>query len=91
MTKLNWTKLENFRKSSQGNRVSGLADAKFKWRDKITFGKYKGKLLKDIPVDYLRWVRDNSTIPDEPSKAGIELRRRKEEEKKNKVRTYKVL
>ena len=81
MTKLNWTKLENFRKSSQGNRVSGLADAKFEWRDKITFGKYKGKLLKDIDDSYLRWVRDKSMFSDESSKAGIELRRRKKEYK----------
>ena len=45
MTKFNWGKLENSRKSSQGNKISGLADAKFKWRNKITFGKHKGILL----------------------------------------------
>ena len=81
MTKFNWGKLENSRKSSQGNKISGLADAKFKWRNKITFGKHKGKLLKDIDDSYLIWVRDKSIFPDESSKAGIELRRRKNEYK----------
>lgn len=28
---------------------------------KITFGKYKGQKLKDIPDEYLRWVLENVT------------------------------
>lgn len=27
---------------------------------KLKFGKYKGTALKDVPVDYLNWVIDNT-------------------------------
>ena len=64
--------------SSIGMKVKRIYH--FIW-NKITFGKHKGKLLKDIDDSYLRWVRDKSMFSDESSKAGIELRRRKKEYK----------
>jgi uncharacterized protein (DUF3820 family) len=30
---------------------------------RIKFGKYKGKKLKDIPFDYLRWVGKLDNCP----------------------------
>jgi len=31
----------------------------------LTFGKYKGKMLKDIPDDYLYWMHDQKCITHE--------------------------
>ena len=30
----------------------------------ITFGKYNGKMIKDIPENYLVWIYENTTIRD---------------------------
>lgn len=36
--------------------MNDMANHKLKW------GKYKGKHLKDIPDDYLKWVLENTDI-----------------------------
>lgn len=28
---------------------------------KITFGKYKGEEIEDLPTDYIRWLLENTT------------------------------
>ena len=30
--------------------------------DRMPFGKYKGKLLQDVPCHYLKWLREESDI-----------------------------
>jgi hypothetical protein len=44
---------------------------------RITFGKHKGKLLSEIPADYLQWlVNGETTKPDTKAMAQGELTRR---------------
>lgn len=40
---------------------------------KVTFGKHKGKLFKDLPLDYLDWVHKNHSCKDAAYTAGVVL------------------
>lgn len=51
---------------------------------KMTFGKYKGKTLKDVPEDYLKWLIMNHTDRGLCEMYSVELQRRKPSLRKTK-------
>lgn len=44
---------------------------------KMMFGKYKGKTLKDLPLDYLKWLIMNVSDRGLCEMYSVELQRRK--------------
>jgi len=50
------------------NTISELvqAAASENWEEVINFGKHKGKLLKEIPNDYIKWAKENQEIDEHP-------------------------
>jgi uncharacterized protein (DUF3820 family) len=40
-------------------------------KDKMPFGKYKGRLLCDLPVSYLEWFKNKGGFP--KGKLGVQL------------------
>ena len=61
MTKLNWSKVikKEFETISKFDIIK-TKEAVIK-AGRMTFGKYSGKLLKDIPTSYLLWVTKKLT------------------------------
>ena len=59
-----------------GRRVHSreCKELKASWEAKITFGKHKGKRVSEVPLDYLRWVQDNTDVCDADVKKAIEER-----------------
>jgi hypothetical protein len=51
---------------------------------KMTFGKYKGFFLKDIPIDYIKWLIINVKDRGLCEMYAIELQRRKPSLRKSK-------
>lgn len=47
---------------------------------RMPFGKWKGRLLEDIPLDYLHWLRDNTKSGFILDAVRKELARRKRKE-----------
>lgn len=45
-----------------------LATANTKELSRMPFGKYQGKLLKDIPKHYLKWLNENGALDKEQNK-----------------------
>jgi uncharacterized protein (DUF3820 family) len=42
----------------------------------VTFGKYKGKFIKEVPLDYIDWVVNNHIDPNTVNLFENELERR---------------
>lgn len=64
-SKLTWSEIKEYNRKNTDIRYS-----------RVTFGKYRGYFLKEVPVDYVRWAVLNLTDSAQATYFAEELLRR---------------